>query len=99
MPHLRGPQQLLEYFGHHEREDPTFAHWHHGAVMCRWWLSLIANGATQDDTDDFLGHLKAETESSPAWLELRCQFGEWAKSQGYRDWVLRIEPAHRVTRW
>lgn len=66
--------------------------------MCRWWLSLIAKGATQDDIDDSLGHLKAEADFGPAWLDLRWRFGEWAKGQGFRDWVLRVEPAHRVTR-
>lgn len=78
-----GAEKLLRYFESIDREYPG-EHWRNGAEMCRRWLQLLADGATQTDIDQFVARLESEPGSGSGWLDLGMQFRHWARSQGFK---------------
>jgi hypothetical protein len=78
-----GAEELLRYFEAVDREYPG-EHWRNGAAMCRRWLALLADGASQTAIDEFVARLEAEKDHGSGWLDLGMQFRHWAKSQGFR---------------
>jgi len=75
-------ERLLRYF---ESVDRMYSgeHWRNGAEMCRRWLQLHRDGATQGDVNQFLARLEAASDSGSGWLKLGMRFRPWARSQGF----------------
>lgn len=78
-----GADELLQYFEGVNRKYPG-EHWCNGAAMCRRWLALISDGATQADIDQFVARLESEPHPGSGWFDLGLQFRHWARSQGFK---------------
>jgi len=77
-----GAAELLAYFEGVSRQDPD-PHWRNGAEMCRRWMDLTAQPATQADIDQFIARVDTEPTPSTGWVDLGLQFRHWARAQHF----------------
>ena len=75
--------ELLTYFESISRSSSD-THWRNGAEMCRRWLALMAQPATQGDIDLFLARLESEPNPGSGWTDLGMRFRHWARARGFR---------------
>lgn len=90
-----GEPNLLRYFkaAAGANTDSTS---HRGIHLCYRWISLRINpSGRQNEVDEVLALLAAESAASPVWKEMRRQFTHWATGCGFLvpDVVFREQDA------